>query len=436
MSSQILGIVADDLTGAVDTAGSLGAKGLESAVSLRLADDLAVQTPPEVLCYNTQTRNLAPSEVAPPVRRATRLLVRHGYPRLFKKVDSTLRGHIGLEVSAMMAESGAPWAFVAPAFPTMGRTQRDGLLYVGGRPLKQAQEGSDPLSRFGSPSVVELLREQTAQPVGLVDLAAVDDGEAEIESRIRALIAVGCTVMAFDALSQEHLARIDAVLARRYPDGLLVGSAGLASAMAARVGKTGRGTRGGRPPGVTGGHTLLVSGSLNSTTLAQLDRVRAMPHIRTIAMDTNAILGSPAGRNAERRRARLEACAALERGEDVCLIWGTPDAAQAEGVTPGEFRESSLRLNSFVQEVTRGILKGAETGGLALVGGDTAHAVLTGLRAREIVLETEVLPGISMGRIVGGSADSRAVVAKAGGFGPADALVRVIEFLRRGRLGA
>ena len=147
------------------------------------------------------------------MRRATRLLGRHGYTRLFKKVDSTLRGHIGLEVSAMLAESGAPWAFVAPAFPAMGRTQRDGLLYVGGRPLAQSQEGTDPFSETRSDSVVAMLRDPTALSVGLVDLAAVDDGEAGMESRIRALIAAGCRVMAFDALSQEHLARIAAVLA-------------------------------------------------------------------------------------------------------------------------------------------------------------------------------------------------------------------------------
>ena len=51
---------------------------LENEVSLRLSDDLAVQTPPEVLCYNTQTRNIASSQVAvPPVRWATRLPSRH-----------------------------------------------------------------------------------------------------------------------------------------------------------------------------------------------------------------------------------------------------------------------------------------------------------------------------------------------------------------------
>ena len=433
MTSQIVGIVADDLTGAVDTAGSLAATGLASAVSLTLSNDPAVQTPPEVLCYNTQTRNLAPSEVVPRVRRATRLLVRHGYPRLFKKVDSTLRGHIGLEVSAMLAESGAPWAFVAPAFPAMGRTQRDGLLYVGGRPLAQSQEGTDPFSETRSDSVVAMLRDQTALSVGLVDLAAVDDGEAGMESRIRALIAAGCRVMAFDALSQEHLARIDAVLARGYPDGLLAGSAGLASALGARGGGDSRGAAGGRPPGVAGCPTLLVSGSLNRTTLAQLDRVSAMPDIRTTIMDTRVILGSPAGRKAERRRAGIAARAALDRGEDVCLMWGTSVDAQAKASEPRAFQENSRRLNSFVGEVTGDILAGAGTGGLALVGGDTAHAVLTGLRARHIVLESEVLPGISMGRIVGGGADSRAVVAKAGGFGPPDALVRVMEFLRRGR---
>ena len=64
------------------------------------------------------------------------------------------------------------------------------------------------------------------------------------------------------------------------------------------------------------------------------------------------------------------------------------------------------------------------------VGGDTAHSVLIGLRAKGIVLETEIVPGISMGIVTSGDGDAKPVAATAGGFGDEDALVRVIEYLR------
>ena len=426
---KAVGIVADDLTGAIDTAGVFAARGLRTMVSLQPQPPEARSTP-AVLCYNTQTRNLAAPDTIGPVRLATRQLVRQGYPRLLKKIDSTLRGHVGPETTAMLDESGARYAFVAPAFPEMGRTQRDGLLYVGDVPLDQAQEGNDPFSELDSPSVVELLRRQTVLKVGLVHLSAVDSGEAAIEARTRALIGEGCTVVAFDAARAEHLASIEAVLSRSYPGGLLVGSAGLATAMAARAATGAHSRREPGPRRQATGPIVLVSGSLNAATLAQLERVRMLPGVRTVTMDAATILGSGAAQDITRRRVIDEASAALQRGQEVCLHWRPTPLGPAEVASGDGLLQSSRRLNLYLQELVAGLLKSASYGGLVLVGGDTAHSVLMGLRAKGIALETEILPGISMGIVTGGDADTKPVATKAGGFGDEDTLVRVIEYLR------
>ena len=107
MTTPILGIVADDLTGAIATAGALASHGLSSVVSFSLFHR-AEETSPEVLCCNTQTRNLPSSRVTRHVRAATRHLLRQDFHRLYKKVDSTLRGHVGVEVNVVAAESRAP----------------------------------------------------------------------------------------------------------------------------------------------------------------------------------------------------------------------------------------------------------------------------------------------------------------------------------------
>ncbi len=429
MTSRVLGIVADDLTGSIDTGGGFAAKGLRTVLSVSPLPQTDV-APPEVLCYNTQTRNLDASEAVKPVRQAAQLLIRQGYPRLYKKIDSTLRGHVGLELSTMLDESGAPNAFVAPAFPDMGRTQRDGLLYVGDLPLAHVQEGNDPFGKLTSPSVVELLRQQTGLRVGLVGLSSVEIGETDIEKQVRALSEQGCTVVAFDALCNEHLARIEAVLARTYPNGLLVGSAGLASAMAARIGRKGHDLRRTREPKAADGPLVLVSGSLNRTTLAQLQHLETARPVYTVHLDASSILGSDGRRYAEGQRALREARAALDHGEDICLRWRRTQLGEAEVVPQDEFVKRSRVLNTFLKGLVGNILDGAHYAGLVLVGGDTAHSVLTGLRAEGVRLDTEILPGISMGTIVGGDADSKTVVAKAGGFGAEDALVRVVEYLR------
>jgi uncharacterized protein YgbK (DUF1537 family) len=429
--SRKLGIVADDLTGAVDTAGSLAAIGLSTKVSLR-SPHREGGAAWEVLCCNTQTRNLVPSDVVRPVREATRFLVQHGYPQLYKKVDSTMRGNVGLETTTMLDASGASLAMVAPAFPEMGRTQRDGVLYVGDVPLEQAAEGMDPFGKTGSSSVIELLRQRSGRRVGLVDLRAVDSGEAEIERRILALVSQGCTLVAFDAVSQQHLRRIEAVFVRSHPDALLVGSAGLASAVAGRIA--------GEDPGplhergrVADAPFVLVSGSLNRATLAQLEPARSMPGMSTVLMDSDAVLRTRETREAEIHRVRGELRAAVERGKDVCLSWRVAPTGLSSEAPPGEFARLSRGLNEYLHELMIGFFEEVAVSGLVAVGGDTAHSVLTGLGAEGIVMELEVMPGVSMGTILGGEADSRFVTTKAGGFGGPDTLVRLIEYLRSAR---
>jgi len=56
---------------------------------------------------------------------------------LFKKIDSTLRGHIAAELAAARAVLGKRPVLFAPAFPSQGRIVRNGRVHVQGVPLKR-----------------------------------------------------------------------------------------------------------------------------------------------------------------------------------------------------------------------------------------------------------------------------------------------------------
>ena len=83
-----------------------------------------------------------------------------------------------------------------------------------------------------------------------------------------------------------------------------------------------------------------------------------------------------------------------------------------------------LRFREFLSVLKKHMIRS-----MTLSGGDTALAILRALGAKGIKIEREVLPGIPLGRVLGGAADGLAVVTKAGGFGKEDALVRIAEFL-------
>src|SRR5690606_28123989 len=67
---------------------------------------------------------------------------------------------------------------------------------------------------------------------------------------------------------------------------------------------------------------------------------------------------------------------------------------------------------------------------LVITGGDTALHVLNALNAKGIDLEEEVLPGIPLGRLIGGKANDVPVITKAGGFGTPTALLRAVQHLQ------
>ena len=87
---QIL-IIADDLSGAADCAMACGSSGLSTVVSLGNCEK---EADAEVLAIDADTRCLDPAAAA---KRISALLRQHSSDNpqiIFKKVDSTLRGHV------------------------------------------------------------------------------------------------------------------------------------------------------------------------------------------------------------------------------------------------------------------------------------------------------------------------------------------------------
>ena len=121
-------IVADDLTGALDSAVTFAGVGLRCTVARRPADiPAAMATAPDVLAVSTASREGSPE--------AATCAVSHVFdaigdrPKLvFKKVDSRLKGHCAAELGMVAARTGIERAVVTPAIPAQGRATQGGQL--------------------------------------------------------------------------------------------------------------------------------------------------------------------------------------------------------------------------------------------------------------------------------------------------------------------
>jgi uncharacterized protein YgbK (DUF1537 family) len=119
----MLAILADDLTGALDSAAPFAGRGLRTEVALaREAISRIVEDRPDVLSINLNTREISADEARAATAEVISLLPKG--TQLFKKVDSRLKGNISAELDAMPFAR----ALVAPAIPEFDRIVEHGRV--------------------------------------------------------------------------------------------------------------------------------------------------------------------------------------------------------------------------------------------------------------------------------------------------------------------
>ena len=122
-------MIADDLTGALDTSVAFAVHGFTTRVAVTpAAIAAALRDDPEVLAINTASRALPPEAAAAVVREATRMVSAARPAIRFKKIDSRLKGNVAAETAAMAGVLGARRLLVAPAVPDQQRVVRGGRI--------------------------------------------------------------------------------------------------------------------------------------------------------------------------------------------------------------------------------------------------------------------------------------------------------------------
>jgi uncharacterized protein YgbK (DUF1537 family) len=206
-------ILADDLTGALDTGVQFANAGIRTLVN----SQVEANTDAEVLVVNLVTRHLSPDEAYVRVFDAAKRAFALGIMNVYKKTDSGLRGNVGAELQGLMDASGGRNIAFVPAFPKMNRIVKGGKLYIEGVPVSKSVFGMDLFEPVQYDAIADVIHAQTDAVV--VNLRPDFDA---------ATCPASNAILVFDALSEVHIADIARKLAALASPALTAGCAGFA----------------------------------------------------------------------------------------------------------------------------------------------------------------------------------------------------------------
>ena len=110
-------IIADDFTGALDTAVQFVNKGIETLVFTgKSVTEATVSVSAEVLVVDAETRRMTSKEAYTTVLTLVRQALEAGVKTIYKKTDSALRGNVGSELHRSSGRSRSKPTVFHPCF--------------------------------------------------------------------------------------------------------------------------------------------------------------------------------------------------------------------------------------------------------------------------------------------------------------------------------
>jgi len=159
----MIGVVADDLTGAAE----VGAVGLRHGLAAQVVVEGEFSGGVDLISIDTDSRSCSPEEAGRRAAAAADALNKTGAASVYKKVDSVLRGPVAAELEAVMKQLQLARTLLVPANPGLGRTIRNGRYFVHGTPIDQTDFRDDPEFPRRTSEVRGLLGELDSIPTHL-----------------------------------------------------------------------------------------------------------------------------------------------------------------------------------------------------------------------------------------------------------------------------
>ena len=428
--SEIVGIVADDLTGANDTALQFHLRGANTKILLDSECIPQDKENVEVWALSTESRNCEKHEAALRIEKAVKSFVDNfSFDYFYKKIDSTLRGNIAVETLTMMDLLEYDASIIIPAFPQEGRITVGGYHLLKGVPIGRTEIAIDPHSPILESHVPTLLRSQLDEKqkelVGTIDLKTVMNGAGPVLIRINELIKEGKKLIVADATSITDIEQIALAIKKcdkkLLPAGTAAGAQVLGKIWLAGIERTRESLKLEKLP------KFIVSGTATQITaeqIAKLERSDDFDNINFIALDTKDIINGVTDELVDRILTNLKCGVAVvvHTSHLIANFDGFSDDSLNAELTKDKL---TAMITDYLAVLTGKILEQINVV-LITLGGETSYKCCKAIKSNELKLLDEAAPAISICSDV----NKRWIITKSGNLGNSNTLIEILNYIR------
>lgn len=422
-------IIADDLTGANATGVLLARQGFKSATFLNLSKyDKEDSKDLNIISISTDSRAIHSDEAYQKVKNIIEFFKEDDIALYSKRIDSTLRGNIGAEISGVLDNlNSETYAIVVPAFPSSGRVCIGGFLMVNQVPLEKTDVAKDPKTPVYTSRVVSLLEGQTDKKIGFIELDKVLKGSETIEQSLLSEVNNGCKVIVVDATTDDDIQQIAKAVKNSKLNIISVDPGPFTAAVAKEYLEV--------PLISPGQKVMLTIGSVSNLTRKQLDELRLEHSPLLVEADAKKLIYDSLKEEEIKRvveklinnMAEYEVIGVITTKNENEVL-NLTQIANDLNITEDEV---SQRISNGLAEITTALLEKTESqiGGLYTSGGDVTVAVCNALGCAGIEVKDEVLPLAVYGRLRKGKYNNTPIITKGGLVGDEKALIKCVNYL-------
>lgn len=423
-----IGIIADDLTGANDSGVQLTEKGINTSVLFDIPE--GQDNLDNGVVIDTNSRALSKEKAAFKTKQAGQFLKQAGYSSIYKKMDSTLRGHIGTELQALYDVFKPEFVFIAPAFPPLGRTTKNGIHYVNGEKIAETEISNDPKHPVTESSIPKLLEKDMGQPVGLLSKADIELDLTSFREKMNSFKKNKLSYIVCDAETQDDFKKVVQKMLMVSESIVWAGSAGLAEVLPEVLGIS---EKTDKRFFFKSNHIMTVCGSLSQVTQNQVRYAVKQPNITAVELDPLQIFGNDWKKY--RQNNIVDLLEGLENGNDLVLYVPSNKEVREQVMEVGKSLnltgyQMGERISGAIGEVVAAVAEtNKDLSGFVLTGGDTAKDTSSHLGGIGFRLIKQVEAGIPLGTLIGTDLEYT-VVTKAGAFGKEASIYNAMQELK------